>query len=188
MRCVPDELFTDSSSLSCTGWPDLTAANIADWPSSTKDLRGEAPNSSDVGLVLAFCGSVPPDDADHLLLLRHSTSGHWQECLRFAGMPIDLSVSGAAFGSTIARRWHASGVSARSAPLEIIEEYRNSLRTYGLDCNECFQHFAEGAYPVDFDDGSLERLSTLSQLDELPFPVEHLEGACLLLLAPNSSL
>ena len=186
MRYVPEEVFIEASELKCSNWPDLTASEIADWPSSSRDVNRETRNSPDVGLVLAFCGSVPPNNSEKLLLIRHETTGHWHECIRFAGLPLDLSVSGTALGSVIARRWYASGVNAGFAPLEDVEEYRNSLRAHGMDCNECYKYFAEGVYPVDFDDGSLERLSTLVHLEDLPFPVEHLEGACLLLLAPNS--
>lgn len=187
MRIVPDDLFTDTSTYSHEGWPDLAATDIADWPGSLKSLDGAIPQSSDVGLALAFCGSIPPDNADCLQLFRHNTSGCWRESLRFAGVPLELSTSGSVLGSTLARKWHGTSVAARFAPLEAIEEYRNSLKAFGLDCNECFQHFAEGSYPVDLDDGSLERLSTVYDFRELPFPVEQLESACLLILAPNSA-
>lgn len=188
IHLVPEDLFIGTSSLSCSNWPDLSASEIADWPSNSKNLRGETSNLLDVGLALAFCRSVPPDGSDSLLFLKHETTGHWNDCIRFAGMPVELSVCGAVLGSAIARRWYASGVQSRFSPLADVDEYRNSLRVNGLDCNECYQFFAEGVYPVDLDDCSLERLATLNRLEELPLNPDQLEGACFLLLAPNSSV
>lgn len=187
MRLVPEDVFIETSGLSCSNWPDLSANEIADWPSNSKNLHGETSGLPDVGLALSFCRSLPPDNSNSLLFLKHETSGHWKDCIRFACIPVELSVCGATLGSTIARRWYASGVQSRFSPLADIDEYRSSLRANGLDCNECYQFFAEGVYPVDFDDCSLERLATLRRIEELPFPPEQLEGACFLLLAPNSS-
>src|SRR3546814_11850363 len=72
--------------------------------------------------------------------------------------------------------------------LDGLSEYRSRLQSEGLDCNESYRHFAEGAYPMDLDDVALgllveEGADVLRELCP-----DHMAVACWVFLAPNSDL
>lgn len=188
------ELFAPTSSLTDPPWPDFLASDIADWPSRSREVvapqaPGAAPACSDVALVMAFTGTVPPLPAlPDLFLLRHQTSGHLAGEFRCAAVRLDVSDVAVDLGNAIAERWHMTSAALGWIPFEDLFEYRTLLQEHGVDCNETYRHFAEGVYPIDLDDYALETLSTDGADVLMKVTPDDLARACLVFLAPNSAV
>lgn len=189
LRLLPESLFTSTYEVEADEWPDFIATDIADWPCRQRKTDGAAASGHDVALVIAFTGSLPAlPKSIRPMLLRHQTSGHWQGEFRCAAIHVSPSARGREIGTRLAIRWHGSGAAAGWITLDGLSEYRSRLQSEGLDCNESYRHFAEGAYPIDLDDVALgllveEGADVLRELCP-----DHLAGACLVFLAPNSEL
>lgn len=181
------EAFQPSFTLLGQGWPDFMAYDLADWPSHER-ASASAFERPDAALVVAFTRVVPPLPAPFdPLLLRHQTAGHLLGELRCAAIRLDISEHGREIGRTLGERWHGTGAATGWSPFEDLYEYRTFLQEHGFDCNESYRHFAEGAYPIDLDDYTLEILASdpgelLSSLSP-----DELGSACLVFLFPNSA-
>jgi hypothetical protein len=184
---LPLEAFTPTFELEPGEWPDFLAGDIADWPCRQRQI-GVCDESAgqDVALILAFPDLLPPRrKIPGLRLLRHQTSGFRRREFRCAGIRLQPTPTGQLLGLQLATRWHRSAAAISYTALDELSRYRGLLQEHGLDCNASYAHFAEGVYPVDFDDAAVDLLVSVESRGAVRL-LQTFDAGCLAFLAPNS--
>jgi hypothetical protein len=141
---------------------------------------------------LAFPHSIPVLARGHRWsLIRHQIAGTWVNQQPFCGLRLTMRTNIAELAAMIHRRFYGADLGRGSLSLDTLGAYRVMLKSMGLDCNETYQHLAEGFYPVDFANGFLDRVADgaprFSDLISDPNDVDVAASrAIIAIVAPNS--
>lgn len=188
LQRLPADSFTPTFELDLEDWPDFLAEDIADWPCRTRQTHPLYENGlrPDVALILAFPESLPPlSSVTDCIFLRHQTSGYRRAEFRCAAVKLAPSPKALLFGVKIATNWHGTAAGIAHTALDELIRYRSLLREQGLDCDHSYSHFAEGVYPIDFDDAAVDFLVSPESRGSVRL-LQSYHGGCLAFLAPNS--
>ncbi len=110
---------------------------------------------------LAFPHSVPVlASGFRWSLIEHQIAGVCVHQQRFCGLRLTMRTDIAELAATVHRRFYGTNAGCCTPALRTLVEYRTMLASEGLDCDGSYPHFAEGFYPVDFSEESLDRVAT----------------------------
>ena len=198
---IPDKAFTQSSEDPVCDWiGDGSHAELLDFAkllktdreSAFRNLRTAEEEIAAMKPVafLAFPHSIPVLAPEYRWsLIQHQVAGTWVRQQPFCGLRLTMRPEIAKLAVAIHHRWYATDLGRPQTRLSTIVEYRDMLGSADLDCDESYEHLAEGFYPIDpeFLDRVAVDAPRFAELIVKPGDVEVAASrAIIAIVAPNS--